>query len=125
MSDHFEAVLDFHKRFNALIGEKPSAPLDDHVALRISLIQEEFDELKEAMVQADLVEVADAVADLLYVIYGTAISYGIDIRPVFDEVHRTNMAKVGGGTRADGKVLKPEGWQPPNIAAILEGMTLQ
>jgi predicted HAD superfamily Cof-like phosphohydrolase len=61
---------------------------------------------------------------MLYVLYGTAVSFGIDVRPVFAEVHRSNMAKVGGGKRADGKVTKPAGWKPPRVTELLAGMSL-
>ena len=64
-------------------------------------------------------EVIDGLADLVYVTLGAAIRFGIDLQPFFEEVHKTNMAKEGGKTRADGKVLKPEGWQPPDIDRIL------
>lgn len=67
----------------------------------------------------DIVEVADGIADLIYVALGAAIAFGIDIDPIFEEVHRTNMEKVGGRTRDDGKILKPEGWEPPRILPIL------
>jgi predicted HAD superfamily Cof-like phosphohydrolase len=94
------------------------------VALRLALIDEELTELRAAIGIGDVVAVADALADLLYVTYGAAITFGIDVRPIFEEVHRANMAKLGGGTRADGKVLKPHGWQPPDLAPLLEQMRL-
>jgi len=122
--DPFAAVLEFHRRFGVVVGERPGLPDRATVRLRRALIAEELAELDQAIANADVVEVADALADLLYVVYGTAISFGIDVRPVFEEVHRSNMAKVGGTTRADGKVLKPAGWQPPNIQPLLEGMSI-
>lgn len=92
--------------------------------LRLSLIAEEVTELTEAVINNDLVETADALADLLYVTYGYAITLGIDIDAVFAAVHASNMAKAPGGVvtrREDGKVLKPDGWEPPTeaIKAIL------
>lgn len=122
MTSWFTDVLAFMKKLKQPIGEKTLAlsktsPL---VRLRVDLIREEFDELQEAVVDEDLVEIADALADLVYVTIGMAITYGIDLRPVWNEVHRTNMMKEGGGLRADGKILKPAGWQQPNIAAALE-----
>lgn len=68
----------------------------------------------------DIVDAADGIADVLVTAYGAACVLGIHARPVFDEVHRTNMAKVGGPRRADGKLLKPPGWKPPDVAAVLE-----
>lgn len=68
----------------------------------------------------DMIEVIDGLCDLLYVTYGAAVRSGIDLEPFFAEVHRSNMEKTGGDTRADGKILKPEGWVPPKIAELLE-----
>lgn len=113
----------FHGKFGAYIGSKPGFPPADVAELRRDLIVEETEELFRAMERRDLAGVADALADLLYVVYGTAVSFGIDIRPVFAEVHRANMAKTGGGMRPDGKVLKPAGWQPPRIVEVLEQLS--
>lgn len=117
--DPFLAVLEFHERFGVVVGGRPEIPDEAVVALREKLIEEELGELKAALAEGDLVETADALADLLYVVYGTAVSFGIDIRPIFDEVHRSNMTKVGGTRRADGKVLKPSTWEAPEIRRIL------
>lgn len=119
MTDCYQDVLDFHQKFGCYVGTSPSIPTAGTPAFRQRLIDEEHGELREALEQGDLAGVADAIADLIYVVLGTAISYGIDIRPIWDEVHRTNMAKEGGGSRADGKILKPEGWEPPDIAGLL------
>ncbi len=70
--------------------------------------------------QADAVEAIDGLCDLLYVTYGAGVRFGVDLEPFFAEVHKTNMAKVGGATRPDGKILKPAGWQKPDIAGLLE-----
>lgn len=126
MSDRFDpyrAVLDFHRKFNAAVGPEPGFPDSETTSLRISLMEEELEELKRAIADGSLVGVADAVADLLYVVYGTAIAFGIDIRPIFCEVHRANMTKDGGGMRDDGKILKPEHWEPPRIAGLLAEQT--
>lgn len=123
--DMFQAVLDFHRKFGANIGEKPGFPPEHTAALRFTLIEEELEEFKEAVGQRDIVKAADALADLTYVVLGTAVTLGIDLRPVFAEVHRTNMAKEGGATREDGKILKPPGWKPPEIAPLLENMRLK
>jgi predicted HAD superfamily Cof-like phosphohydrolase len=123
--DPFAAVIEFHRRFAAWIGDRPALPAVDLAAFRLALIDEELAELRAAIGIGDVVAVTDALADLLYVTYGAAITFGIDLRPVFEEVHRANMAKLGGGTRADGKVLKPGGWQPPDLAPLLEQMRLR
>jgi predicted HAD superfamily Cof-like phosphohydrolase len=122
--DPFAAVLQFHRRFAVSIGDRPALPREELVALRLALIDGELTELRAAIGNEDMVAVADALVDLLYVTYGAAITFGIDVRPIFEEVHRANMAKLGGGTRADGKVLKPDGWQPPVLAPLLEQMRL-
>lgn len=88
--------------------------------LREALISEECDELYEAMDECDLCGIADALADLLYVTIGTACAYGIDLGPIWDAVHAANMAKIGGEKSADGKCLKPDGWQSPDIAGLLK-----
>lgn len=116
----FEDVLVFHRKFGMVVQEKPSWPDEAIVRLRTTLISDELKELSEALTEKDLPETADALADLIYVLIGTAVSFGIDLRPVWDEVQRTNLAKEGGATRADGKVLKPAGWIPPDIAGALE-----
>jgi len=114
-----QMVLKFHKEFDIHIAETPSVPDERTQALRVRLIQEEFDELKEAFKKNDLPHIAKEIADLLYVVYGTAISYGIDMEPVFQEVQRSNMSKVGGYKREDGKWVKPATYSPANIAPIL------
>lgn len=141
MNDWQEKVRDFHGKFGVAIGD--TLNLEDR-ELRAKLILEEAVETVAAMgfdVEAQLysdpltrlamfegdaddregniVEVADGIADLIYVALGAAVSFGINVAPIFDEVHRTNMAKDGGATRGDGKILKPEGWEPPRILGIL------
>jgi predicted HAD superfamily Cof-like phosphohydrolase len=120
----FRDVLDFHRKFAQVIGapeeQKARIGSQELVKFRLSLIKEELSELEEALEAGDLVETADALADLIYVTIGTAIAFGIDLRPVWYEVQKSNMAKEGGATRADGKLLKPAGWKPPNIELALE-----
>ena len=67
----------------------------------------------------DFIESIDGICDLIFVALGAAVRFGIDIEPFFNEVSRANLAKEGGTTRADGKVLKPTGWQPPDHETIL------
>lgn len=80
--------------------------------LRYNLIEEELKEYKESVT---IYDIADAIGDMLYVVYGAAICHGLDMEPIFEEIHRSNMEKLNGPKRADGKQLKPEGWQPPDI----------
>ena len=90
--------------------------------LRIALIKEELGELEEAGHKQNLTKIADAIADLLYVVYGTAVSYGIDIEPVFLEVHRSNMSKGDPEIvrASNGKILKSRNWTPPNLEPLLK-----
>lgn len=92
---------------------------------RVEFIQEEMNELLDALATTDAVEFTDAIIDMLYFLYGTALALGIPLEESFLEVHESNMAKRnpdGSVTRhpVTGKVQKPEGWQAPNIAAVLE-----
>lgn len=118
-SDWFQDVMDFHAATGLPIGTTPASPSNDVRALRNDLENEEHRELMEAHFAGDLPALADACADLIYVILGRCVSYGIDLRRVWDEVHRSNMAKVGGPIREDGKRLKPPGWTPPDVGGVL------
>ena len=120
MTDEQSMVEEFHRKFDILVQTSPAIPNGSTKELRVRLIQEEFDELKEALAQENLVAVAKEMADLLYVVYGTAVSYGIDMEPVFHEVHRSNLSKVGGYKRVDGKWVKPPTYSPPSLEPILE-----
>lgn len=119
MTEEQRMVAEFHRTFGIASAETPTVSDEYTKALRIRLIQEEFDELKEALQEGELASVAKELADLLYVVYGTAVSYGIDMEPVFREVHRSNMSKVGGHKRADGKWVKPAHYSPASIEPIL------
>lgn len=85
---------------------------------RIALIAEELAELKSALLVNDMIETVDALADLLYVVFGTAVELGVDIEPFFDEVHRSNMTKGGGHKREDGKLVKPDTYEPANLRKV-------
>ena len=119
MRDEQAMVEEFHHKFSILAQATPTDLNEETKRLRVRLIEEEFDELKEAMAGGDLAAVAKEMADLLYVVYGTAVSYGIDMDPVFREVHRSNMSKVGGYKREDGKWVKPATYSPARIEPIL------
>jgi predicted HAD superfamily Cof-like phosphohydrolase len=121
-SNYFEDVQDFHKRVVELdTADTPSVPAPERVALRIKLMKEELNELLDGIAFNNMVEIADGCADLVVVVLGTADEYGIPFDRVWKEVHRSNMAKMGGEVRADGKKLKPPGWTPPDIDAVLKG----
>lgn len=119
MTDEQAMVEEFHRKFDILVRTSPTDASEDTRRLRIRLIQEEFDELKESMVEGNLPALAKEMADLLYVVYGTAVSYGIDMEPVFREVHRSNLSKVGGYKREDGKWVKPPTYSPAKIEPLL------
>lgn len=120
MNPEQKMVQQFHETFDILVHDRPRVPDETTRALRVRLIAEELDELRDAFEQEDLIETADALADILYVVYGTAVSCGIDMEPVFREVHRSNMTKVGGYKRADGKWVKPDSYSPANIRQVLD-----
>lgn len=114
-------VREFHERFGVTRNDRPTWPGDGVHRLRMSLVDEEVAELRNAGERRDLIGLADALGDLLYVAYGTAEAYGIDLEPVFDEIHRSNMSK--GDTeprcRPDGKVGKGERYSPPRVGEVL------
>ncbi len=125
-------VKAFHEAMGVPVLTKPEVPEEERIQLRLRLIKEEFEELCEACACEDpdfdypqyedvkLPDVADAIADLIYVAIGTAHEFGIPLEAVWAEVQRSNMAKVGGATREDGKIMKPEGWKPPDIEGVLK-----
>lgn len=110
-------VRDFHEKMGLTVGE--TVGLRDH-DLRVALINEEAGEFEEAVANDNMVEAIDALCDLLYVIFGAAVTFGIPLSRFFTEVHRSNMLKEPGVLRDDGKLLKPEGWEPPRIKALLD-----
>lgn len=112
-------VREFHQKFGVECKDRPEIPSLEVRILRFRLIAEEFTEFKNAELRHDMVGIADALADLSYVILGTALAYGIPLAEVFDEVHRSNMTKDG-DPRTDGKITKGPSYQPPRIAEILE-----
>jgi predicted HAD superfamily Cof-like phosphohydrolase len=105
-----EMVLEFHQVYEAYIGDKPALRDKEISKLRIELLREEFNEYCAGVEEGNLVEIADGLADIIYVALGAAISYGIPIDKIFDTVHRSNMSKLGADgkpmRRYDGKILK-------------------
>ena len=121
---NFELVEDFMLAFGQRVATTPQL-VDRAVAeLRISLIEEELDELREAVADNDLVGIADALTDILYVTYGAGLAYGIDLDECFLEVHESNMSKLGEDGkpiyREDGKVLKGPNYFEPDLGAVLD-----
>ena len=119
-------VEEFHKAFGIKSNYKPTINIEEEHVLRHRLMQEENMEYLEAVEANDLVEIADALGDMLYILCGTILKHGMqDLIPeIFEEIQRSNMSKLGiDGKpiyRADGKVLKGANFFPPNIKAILE-----
>jgi len=127
MKNKIAAVRNFHEAFGLGLKETPTADLGEAKnLLRFNLMKEENEEYLEAANDNDLVEVADALGDMLYILCGTIIEHGMQykIEEVFNEIQRSNMSKLGADGnpiyREDGKVLKGPNYFKPNIQAILE-----
>lgn len=127
MKKKIKAVKKFHKVYGLGYKKSPIAKLDDtKLKLRFDLMQEENEEYLEAAQNDDLVEVADALGDMLYILCGTIIEHGMQdkITEVFNEIQRSNMSKLGADGkpiyREDGKVMKGPAYFKPNIAEILD-----
>lgn len=114
-----QMVTSFHAKFGFQVGDKPRLLSRDRIDARNLFVDEELNEMEKAAEDGDLPGVADAIVDAIYFLIGTAIEVGIDLDPIFERVHLANMRKDGGQKREDGKLLKPEGWQPPDIEMAL------
>ena len=125
MSDmsNFNKVKAFMNTYGQDIKEKASFPEDSIVQLRVDLIEEELNELKEAIKNNDIVEVADALTDILYVTYGAGHSFGVNLDKCFDEVQRSNMSKLGEDGNPiyndSGKVMKGPNYFAPDLKKII------
>ena len=135
--DWQDDVWKFHVKMDLETNVTPVVPSEDTIRLRIELIKEEVN--KELLVVLDrlantgtwdsetfpgiMAELADSMADSIYVILGTAVSCGIDLQPIWNAVQRANMLKAGGPVRVDGKRLKPPGWKHPDIQKLIEEQT--
>ena len=116
---NFESVKKFMETFGQEIKEKASFPNDKITSLRYDLIKEELSELKEAMDNRDIIEVADALTDILYVTYGAGHAFGINLDKCFEEVQNSNMSKLGTDGKPiyndKGKVMKGPNYFKPDI----------
>lgn len=115
MNLHQKQVLKFMKAFGQVCPDRPTVIPKIVRKLRYNLIKEELKELNDS---ENLIETADAIADLLYVVYGTAVAYGIDIAPIFDVVHKSNMTKMWNNSprvrkTKEGKIMKSPSYIPP------------
>lgn len=122
---NFEKVEQFMGTFGQQVNTMPGIPTNEIVELRDKLICEEKKEYDRAIFDRNIVDIADALTDLLYVIYGAGHAYGIDLDKCFAEVHRSNMSKLGSDGkpiyRADGKVMKGPEFFIPDFHKVLYG----
>ena len=120
---NFNKVGIFMKTFGQEVKSKPSFSTDKINKLRIDLIKEELDELKEAMDNNDLLEAADALTDILYVTYGAGHAFGIDLDKCFDEVQNSNMSKLSENGEPiyneSGKVMKGPNYFKPDLTKFV------
>lgn len=125
MKEQLKAVEEFHKVFLQENGTEPRLLPENEFLLRYNLMAEENDEYKEACWNGDLVEIADALGDQLYILCGTILKHGLQhkIEEVFSEIQRSNMSKLGSDGkpifREDGKIQKGPGYSQPDINKIL------
>ena len=120
---NFDKVGTFMKTFGQEVKSKPSFSTDKINKLRLDLIKEELDELSEAMNNKDLLEVADALTDILYVTYGAGHAFGIDLDKCFDEVQNSNMSKLDENGKPiyneSGKVMKGPNYFKPDLSKFV------
>jgi predicted HAD superfamily Cof-like phosphohydrolase len=125
MEKQVEQVKEFYKKFRIPFPDSLKFITVERAAMRNNILSEEVNELLNATLNNNLVEVADAITDCMYILIGTAIEYGIsDKLPIFfDEVHRSNMSKLDDNgepiLREDGKILKSNNYTPPNLKNIV------
>lgn len=125
-SEHIKKVEEFHKCFNIQNNDVPQLLSKEEYVLRYNLIKEENEEYLAACEKGDIVEIADALGDILYIALGTLLRHGLQhkIDAIFEEIHRSNMSKLGEDGkpiyREDGKVLKGANYFKPDIKRILE-----
>ena len=121
---NFEDVKIFMETFGQIVRTKPQFPDKKTMQLRYDLIDEELRELEQAMKTKNLKEIADALADILYVTYGAGYAYGIDLDKCFKEVQRANMSKLGNDGKPiyneKGKVMKGPNYLEPNLKQFVE-----
>jgi len=115
-----KGVQEFHEKYGCLTKYHPTMPDAETRLLRASLIVEEAAEFMAAARNKDMIEMVDALADLLYVAYGTAVVMGVDMEPISDEVQRSNMTKDGGSQDSGGKIMKGPDFEVPDINRELE-----
>ncbi|MCB9420433.1 MAG: hypothetical protein H6667_11555 [Ardenticatenaceae bacterium] len=121
-----DRIREFHEALGAEMPAWPTLPDAATLVLRQTLIREEYEEVTAVFQNLisgqgrDITPLIHELTDLLYVVYGAIEACGVDPDPVFAEVHRANMQKMSGPRRADGKLLKPPGWQPADVRSVIE-----
>ncbi len=120
---NFEKVMHFMNTFGQEVKRTPAWPAPEIKHLRVDLIEEELNELKEAIAENSLVGIADALTDILYVTYGAGAAFGMNLDVCFQEVHGSNMSKLGEDGkpiyREDGKVMKGPNYREPDLESVL------
>ncbi|WP_315941229.1 hypothetical protein [Deinococcus sp. Marseille-Q6407] len=137
-SRYTQGLRAFHRAIGEPAPERPTLPSPELLRMRRTLMDEEWAEVQEELDQlearlaageatgtpaAELDRLAHELTDLLYVAYGTLVQLGVDPDATFAAVHQANLQKVGGPLREDGKLLKPAGWQPADVQAVLERLS--
>ena len=121
---NFQSVKKFMQTFGQEVKDKAEFPNEKIVKLRYELIKEELEELNQAINDKDIKEVADALTDILYVTYGAGTAFGIDLDKCFDEVHQSNMSKLGSDGKPVyneiGKVMKGPSYFKPDLNKFLK-----
>ena len=123
-----QMAREFHEAAGLKLPPGPTLDISAEFVsdeVRQAILDEETDELSEAVFNRDLVAIADALADIAYVVAGTAVTYGLPFDAILAEVHRSNMTKFGPDgprVRADGKIIKGPGYEPPQLAALLSSV---
>jgi len=123
--DLLEKLKEFNRSFEIPYLNAPFNLSSQQVELRYNLMKEELDEYKDAALTGDIVEVADALGDKLYILLGTILAHGMQdvIIDVFNEIHRSNMTKLTEDgkvlRREDGKIIKSDRYEPPNLKSII------
>ncbi len=120
---NFEKVGDFMEAFGQEVLYIPTIPDFNLSALRLDLIEEEVQELRDGLANKSMLEIADALTDILYVVYGAGHAFGIDLDDCFHEVHSSNMTKLGADGRPlyreDGKVMKGPNYREPDLTTFV------
>ena len=126
MKKQIEQLKEFHRVFGLIERKRPMLIPDDEYESRRRLLEEEVRELDEAYYDDDIIEIADAITDCLYVLIGTALQFGLTdvLEKCFDEVHRSNMSKLGEDgipiVHFGGKVMKGSNYSPPDLLKIIK-----